>query len=185
MSVSLDESEPQMLFSLSDLMEVIGEGSNSSRLFWNQYVIVHPDNPDQLFVVVFSTRERGSYLLKYDRASGEVQQLLSSGYFANHSLGLSPDSHYLVFGGTDELDPVAGEESALLQVYDLQRDEVIPFLSLAADFAPYTTYDWSRDGQWLALLLNDGMVGIFSPEARQLRLIATPEGACGTPVWIN
>jgi hypothetical protein len=29
------------------------------------------------------------------------------------------------------------------------------------------------------------MAGIFSPDVRQLRLIATPEGACGTPVWIN
>ncbi|MEJ2751892.1 MAG: hypothetical protein P8169_04305, partial [Chloroflexota bacterium] len=150
-----------------------------------QYLMVHPDNPDRLFVMVFSAEDRRAHLLRYDRSSGEIQDLLSSGFMANHTLSLSPDSRYLVLGGTKEAFPASSEESALLQVYDLQRDEVMPFLSPAADFPPFATYDWSLDGQWLALLLDNGLAGIFSPESRQLRLIATPEGECENPAWTN
>ena len=185
MTVSLDDNEPQLLFSLSDLLEGFEANPSFLRQSWIQYLMVHPDNPDRLFVMVFSAEDRRAHLLRYDHSSGEVQDLLSSGFMANHTLSLSPDSRFLVLGGTKEAFPASSEESALLQVYDLQRDEVMPFLSPAADFPPFATYDWSLDGQWLALLLDNGLAGIFSPESRQLRLIATPEGECENPAWTN
>ena len=185
MAVSMDDNEPRLLFSLSDLLQGLEGNSSFSRQSWIQYVTVHPDNADRLFVVVFSAEDRRAHLLSYDRSSGGVQELLSASFMANHTLGLSADSRYLVLSGMMEAIPASGEESALLQVYDLQRDELMPFLSPAADFPPFATYDWSLDGQWLALLLDNGMAGIFSPETRQLRLIATPQGECENPAWTN
>jgi dipeptidyl aminopeptidase/acylaminoacyl peptidase len=168
-----------MLFSLSDMTAEIEGGSSAFRLFWIHYVMVHPDNPDQLFVVVLSTLNRRAYVLTFDRTSNEVRYLMSS--MANHSLGLSPDGRYLILAGTDH----AGEENALLQVYDLTRQETLSFLSPTVDFPPFPTYDWSLDGNWLALLLDDNTLGFFAPDQKQLHLVETPPGDCGTPAWIN
>lgn len=184
-SSSVDNNNAQLLFTLNDMTEQIEGGVNTQRLFWIHYVSVHPDNPDQLFAVVFSAFNSRAHVLAFDRASGEVQYLMSAGYLAEHSLGLSPDGRYLVLTGMDESDPNRSEESTLLQVYDLERQEIIPFLSLTADFPPFSTFDWSQDGKWLALQLDDGIIGFFAPDSRNLRLVETPTGECGTPAWIN
>ena len=185
MFTAVDQNNPKMLFSLSDLTAEIEGGSSAFRLFWIHYVMVHPDNPDQLFVVVLSTLNRRAYVLTFDRTSNEVRHLMSSGFMANHSLGLSPDGRYLILTGTDENDPHAGEESVLLQIYDLTRQEILSFLSPTSDFPPFSTYDWSLEGNWLALLLDDNTLGFFAPDQKQLHLIETPPGDCGTPAWIN
>lgn len=185
MFTAVDQNNPKMLFSLSDMTAEIEGGSSAFRLFWIHYVMVHPDNPDQLFVVVLSTLNRRAYVLTFDRTSNKVRHLMSSGFMVNHSLGLSPDGRYLILTGTDENDPHAGEESVLLQIYDLTRQEILSFLSPTSDFPPFSTYDWSLEGNWLALLLDDNTLGFFAPDQKQLHLIETPPGDCGTPVWIN
>ncbi len=186
MSTAVDQDDPQLLFSLSDLLAALDIDIDAQRMFWIQYLMLHPDKPEILYVVVLSAMNQRAYVLSFDRSSDDVRYLMSAGWLANHSLGISPDGRYLILTGMDESDPNAGTENTLLQLYDLAREEVIPFFSLTGDFPPFSIfYDWSQDGSWLAILLDDDKVGFYSPEAKQLQIVETPPGACGAPSWIN
>ncbi len=182
---SVDQNDPQTLFSLNDLMVAMERDIGAIRLFSIHYVVVHPDKPDQLYAVAFSSWDYQAHVLSVDRSTSEVRYLMSAGYLSNHSLGLSPVGRFIVLTGVAEGDPNTGDISALLQVYDLAQKEVFTFLSVSAEFPPFSSYDWSLDGDWLALLLDNNLVGFFSPEQEQLRIVETPPGRCNTPVWVN
>ena len=72
-----------------------------------------------------------------------------------------------------------------MQVYDLEEEETTPFLVLTTNFPPFSPYDWSGDGQWLAMMLDKDSVGLFAPQYMQFKLLITPPGNCGTPTWMN
>ena len=50
-------------------------------------------------------------------------------------------------------------------------EEIVPFLAPTADFPAFATYDWSAEGQWLAMLLDDGTIGLLAPEQRRCGLL--------------
>ncbi len=181
----VDEEDAQTLFTLDDMLAALDNGVAAERLFWIHYLRAHPDNPNRLFVVVLSAFNQLAHVLSFDRTSGEADYLMSSGFLADHSLGFSPDGRYLVLSGIDNGDVEAGEESVFLQVYDLEARRVMPFLTLAADFPQFSTYDWSLDGEWLAMLLDEGSLGFFAPAQEMLRVIETPPGKCSAPAWTN
>ena len=179
------QGEAQTLFTLRDLVQTLENGIDAIRLYWIQYVVVNPQDPSQLFAVVFSSWNQSVYVMSYNRGSGEIRHLMTSSYLSGHSMGLSANGRYLVLTGMDEGDPNAGEENSLLQVYDLQRQELVPFLSVSTNYPPFSTYDWSLDGDWLAFLLDDNLIGFYSPEKKQLQIVETPAGQCGSPAWLN
>ncbi|MFN2134575.1 MAG: hypothetical protein ACK2UK_01390 [Candidatus Promineifilaceae bacterium] len=185
MAMDMGGSEPRELFSLSDLLAYIDRGNDTGRLFWIHYVMVHPANPDRLFPVVFSNLNQNAHVFSFTRSTGEIKPLMTAGFGANHSLTISPDGRYLVLGGVDLNGPGRANESALLQVYDLETDKLYPFLSLTADFPPFAIYDWSGDSRWLALFPDDNVLAAFSPGQELLQLFEAPSGDCGTPAWIN
>jgi hypothetical protein len=185
MVTTVDQNTPQLLFTLEEIVEGIEESLDVTRFYWIHYVMVHPDNPNQLFVVVLSTHNRRAHVLSFDRTTKAVKQLMSTGFRANHSLGISPDGRYLVLTGVNEEDPDPEALSTSMQVYDLERGEITPFLIPTSDYPPFPPYDWSLDGQWLAVMLGKGTVGLFGPDQKLLQLLKPPPGECTTPVWMN
>ncbi len=179
------ESAPQPLAALDDFLAHLDTGTDNSRMWWLHYVMVHPDQPDRLVVVVLDAGQRNAHVFSYHLASKNITHLMSAGYGANHSVGISPDARYIVLTGVDSGDIDQGEENAYIQVYDLASQKAMPFLSLAADFPPFSTYDWSADGRWLALMLEENLVGVYAPEENFLRFLDTPPGACAAPAWID
>ena len=186
MITAVDRTDaPQVLFTFQDIESVLEEDPDTFRFYWLHYVMVNPQNPDQLFVVLLSTHDQLAHVVSFDRGTHKAQYLMSAGYRASHSLGISPTGRYLVLSGVDNEDLEPDSSTALLQVYDLEREETIPFLTLISEFPPFPPYDWSMDEQWLAIMLDSDVVGLFSPDQKLLQLLKTPPGECDTPVWIN
>lgn len=178
-------SEPQTLLTLDDLLAALDEETGSTRMWWIHYAMVHPQNPEILYVVAMNADKRDAHVFEYIRADGAITPILEARYIANHSLGLSPDGRYVVLTGMESGDIDQGEENALIQVYDALSQKQFTFLSLAADFPPFSTYDWATGGDWMALMLEENLIGLFAPATNELRLLETPPGVCAAPAWIN
>ena len=179
------EDDPQPLFSTADLLRASPDPGSVERLFWIHYVTTHPIDPNLLFVAAFGAWDQQAHIYSYDRSSGEAKHLMNAGYTANHSLTLSPDGRFLVLTGNDVDDPDRRQENALLLVHDLAKGETTPFLTIGADFAPFPPYDWSADGQWLAMMLDHDLIGLYAPHTGALHLVPTRAADCASPSWIN
>jgi hypothetical protein len=111
--------------------------------------------------------------------------VMQAGYMANHGLSISPDGRYVLLTGNDVDDPDVQRENMLLQLHDLDSGETLPFLTVGADFPPFVSYDWSADGRWLAMMLDDNLIGLYAAEEDALHLVETGGGSCTSPSWIN
>ncbi len=176
---------PQTLLSTDDLLTAFPDEAPVERLFWIYYAMVHPTDPDLLLVAAFGAWDQQAHIFSYTRSSGQAKHLLSAGYRANHTLSVSPDGRFLLLTGNDVDDPDRRQENALLHVYDFAGDTTTPFLTIGADFPPFPPYDWSADGQWLAMMLDHGLVGMYAPQSGALHLIQSSSGSCTSPSWIN
>ncbi len=179
------EDNPQLLLNIEDLLEATQDQAPLERLFWIHYVMVHPDNDELLLVAAFVAWDQQIQLFSYERSSRTVKHLMNAGYTANHTLSISPDGRFLVMTGNDVDDPDRKRENMLLQVYDIQTGDNTPFLAVGADFPPFTTYDWSADGRWLAMMLDQNLIGLYAPLEGALHLIQTTASRCTSPSWIN
>jgi len=179
------EDNRQTLLSTDDLLQVVPDPASIERLFWIHYVMVHPTDPDKLFVAAFGAWDQQAHIFSYEQSSEEAKHLMNAGHTANHTLSLSPDGRFLVLTGNDVDDPDRRRENALLQVHDLASGDTVPFLTTGADFPPFPTYDWSADGQWLAMMLDHNLVGLYAPQQGVLHLVETSATDCASPSWIN
>jgi len=179
------EDNPQTLLSTDDLLLVVPNSASIERLFWIHYVMVHPTDPDILFVAAFGAWDQQAHIFSYERSSGEAKHLMNVGYTANHTLSLSPDGRFLVLTGNDVDDPDRQRENTLLLVHNLTLGDTTPFLSIGVDFPPFPAYDWSADGQWLAMMLDHNLVGLYAPQQGALHLIPTITTDCTSPSWTN
>ncbi len=179
------QDDPQLLLTMSDLAETFPEPASVERVFWIHYVMIHPEDPEMLFIVALSGWDQQAHLFTFDRANGEIQHLMENSYAADHTLTLSPDGRYQVLTGRGLNRPGIDPDNALLLLHDLTLNTTTPFLVKPADFPPFPTYDWSSDGEWLAMMLDHNLVGLFSPKHNELRLIESAPGSCSSPAWVN
>jgi hypothetical protein len=179
------QDEPQTLLTTDDLLDNLPNKTSIARIFWIHYAMVHPTDSNILFVVAFSAWDQQAHIFSYDRVNGETQYLMSAGYAANHTLGLSPDGRFQVLTGQDIDDPDPDRKNSLLLLHDFARDETTPFLTVAADFPPFPSYDWSADGEWLAMMLDANLVGLYAPQFGALQLVGTNADNCASPTWVN
>ena len=179
------QDTPQTLLSSDDLLQLFPDPTSFDRLFWIQYLMAHPTDPDSLFVVAFGAWDQQAHVFSFKRSSGEVEHLMSAGYSANHTLSLSPDGRSLVLTGNDVDDPDRQRENALLLLHDLATGETTPFLTIGASFPPFPSYDWSADGQWLAMMLDHNLIGLYAQQQGALHLVETSAGTCTSPSWVN
>jgi Tol biopolymer transport system component len=179
------EDNRQTLLTTNDLMQVFPDPASVERLFWIHYVMAHPADPDMLFVTAFGAWDQQAHVFSYERSSGQAKHLMNAGYTANHTLSLSPDGRFLVLTGNDVDDPDRQRKNALLLVHNLALGENTPFLSIGTDFPPFPSYDWSADGQWLAMMLDHNLLGLYAPQQSALHLVKTSAGDCASPSWTN
>ncbi len=179
------KDEPQLLLTMNDLAETFPDPASIERIFWIHYAMVHPTDPKILFVVALSGWDQQAHLFSFNRVSGEIQHLMENSYAADHTLALSPDGRFQVLTGRILNQPGIARDDALLLLHDLTLNSTTPFLIKPADFPAFPSYDWSSDGEWLAMMLDYDLVGLFSPQYNELRLIENAPGNCSSPSWIN
>lgn len=149
------------------------------------YVATHPRQPDRLFIVALDESGQRVYVIVYDLATGQAEVRLQLLYSPSHSLSFSPDGRYLVMTGQDQNGVSPGESSAVLLVHNIAENTTIPLMSRLPFFLPSVMYDWTEDSRWLAIVMEDNLIGLVSPDEGYTRLLPRATGECSSVAWLR
>jgi len=181
---TINDPEPITVIPAADLYEFIPV-TVPARQLSIAYVATHPQQPDKLFIVILDTRALRSYLMIYDLQTRLPEVRLDLSYNRNHSLGFSPDGRYLVLTGQDGNTTISSDNSAMLLLHEIDANRTIPLLTRSPFFLPSVVYDWTEDSHWLAVALEDNLIGLIVPNEGFSKLIPHSYGACTSVAWLR
>ncbi len=181
----VEDNIHQTLLTVEDLIPALPDPDIVDQRFWIHYVMVDSVDPNLLYVVAMSDRDKQAHVFIYDRQTAGIEYLMNNIYSRDHSLSISPDGRFQILTGRHTNQPGLRQESTLLLLHDRQNNTTTPFLIQPTSFPPFLTYDWSRGGEWLAMMLDNDLVGLFSADLGRLQLIDTPNVNCSSPILIT
>jgi len=181
---TLDDPEPQLLLRTSDIYAFLPE-LIAERDLQLGYVATHPGQPNKLFIVALDTRAQRAYVVLYDLDTRLPEVRLSLLYYLNHSLSFSPDGRYLVLTGMDRRESMSSDNSGMLLLHDIAANRTIPFITRLPFFLPSVVFDWTNDSQWLAMALEDNLLGLVAPDEASVQLLAHGYGSCTSVAWLQ
>jgi hypothetical protein len=181
---SVDDRTPELVLASSDILNFLPEELPARRLSLT-YVATHPAHPNRLFIVATDLSEQRAYVILYDLDERLPEVRLQMLANLNHSLSFSPDGRYLVMTGQDRRATPPDDNSGVLLVHNIAENRTFPFLTRLPFFLPSVVYDWSADGRWLAVALEDKLVGLIAPDERHVSLIAHNYDGCTSVAWLQ
>lgn len=174
--------EPRPVLTTADLEPLLAEIKTPRDLVL-AYVAPHPVDRDLMFVVALDTFSRDAYVFSYDFRSGKTELRLQANYELNHSLGFSPDGRYLVLTGRDRSTTLPGDTDAVLLLHDIAANQTTPFVTRLPFFIASVSYDWTEDSQWLAVAMDDNLVGLIAPAEKAVYPLPHRYGSCTSLAW--
>jgi hypothetical protein len=181
--MSTTDETPQPILSQSELQLALPE-ENSFTVPRMRYVMPHPHQPGLLFIVAMGS-DRQVFIFSYDVQTDDLQFLLDTGLGDGHSVGFSPDGRFLVVTGPDNGQGVFENRRNDIYLYDLETNQIQTFAGTNPGFAPANTYDWSADGQWLAITQENQTMALVAPAYDYVQFIPHNLGDCGNVAWLN
>lgn len=181
---SLDNPIPATLVTAADIIEFL-PGDYPPRRISIAYVATHPNWPDILFIVVLDQRDQRAYIVHYDLETRLAEVRLDLIYNLNHSLSFSPDGRYLVLTGQDRNVVVSNDDNAVMLVHDIAANTTIPLMTRLPFFLPSVVYDWTEDSRWLAVAMDDNLIGLIAPDEGYTRMLPHGYGACTSVAWLQ
>lgn len=175
----------QTLFSDNDLLLLVPEEEDrpvnlavSMRL-----AIPHPLEPETILLVAFSSPGRLTYLFSYNLVTEELLFHFGVGLGLFNSVGLSPNGRYItLITETNASNTMPGTQ---LLLYDLLEKKLNTFASVSLFTSPSNLYDWSADGQWLAIILNERAFLLSAPDYNYQQILPHSFGQCSNVLWQN
>lgn len=171
------------LFSLDEV--VAAAQIEASTNVWQMQYVMQGKSEDDWFLVVKGTsgRQNANYLLHYDRTNNKATSL----YTWNNQLALeqafshSPDGRWLLLFSFD-----VTTDSWFLYLYDIVagHETIYNLADLAAVPDMSRMFDWSPNGQWLAMTYN-GYVRLIALSTLDERWFFPDRMACDQAVWIK
>jgi len=191
-TASVVDDAPELLVSSQELWDVmpVDERPSMAELLLIKYVVVYPQNRDLFFIGAVDFQSR-IYLFSYDRATLAVKLRLELDADSNHSLGFSPDGRYLIATGVQpkETQGLPGhDDSPLIQtlfLHDIERNTTQTFMNDRPFFAPSQSYDWSADGRWLIIPINEKAFNLVAPAQNYQQILPHNLGNCTGIAFIN
>lgn len=185
--MQLDDLEPQPVLQTAALQAELPESNRRNPLLM-RYALAHPTNPDLVFIMA-ATQADDSYIFQVDVTTAEVSLLLQLDLSrGEHSLGFSPDGRFLVATGSwwPETSPRDGTALfGVLNLVDLETGDQRSILTNNLVYFPSFTFDWSLDGNWLAFIRDDNVIGLIAPAYDYQQMIFQDAGLCTSLAWIN
>lgn len=181
---TVEDRTGETLVTAADLFQALPDTLPTDRLSL-AYVATHPGQPQRLFIVALDDLAQRVYVILYDLATRLPEVRLELDAEINHSLGFSPDGRFLVLTGKGRRTTAPGDESGLLLLHDVAENRTYPFMTLLPFFLPSVVYDWSADGQRLAMAFEDNLIGIVSPDDRAVALLPHGYGVCTSVAWLQ
>lgn len=183
-TATLENPTPVRLITAADLFARFPDNMPQRGLKIG-YVATHPRQPDRLFIVALDDIGQRAYVIVYDVDTGLAEVRLQLLYSPSHSFSFSPDGRYLVMTGQDQNGASLGESSAVLLVHNIAENVTIPLLSRLPFFLPSVMYDWSGDSRWLAIVMEDNLIGLVAPDEGYTRLLPRATGECNSVAWLR
>ncbi len=181
---TLDDPTPQPLVSSVDLrapLPVLATPSNLTLA----YAVSDPTDANILYIAGLHERSQVAYLFRYDIAEDEATVMLEANYELNHSFSISPNGRHVVLTGRDPAVADTNSSNGLLYLYDLTDTSTIPFKMQLPFFLTASSYDWTNDGQWLTMAMDDGLVALVNTADQTVRTLPHELGNCTSAVWVN
>jgi dipeptidyl aminopeptidase/acylaminoacyl peptidase len=178
------DDQPRVLFTEDDLLAASPEKDLPPGSDLDVYLIIpHPDQPNQFFILAFVNSET-AYLFSYDVAADVIDFHFRRELDYLHSLSASPDGRFLLLAGTT-LEDGRGASDNWILLYDTARREFEQFGMNGDFFSPANIYDWSADGDWLAVIPDDLSLLLIAPDHDYQQVIPHSLGQCTNAVWLD
>ncbi len=73
----------------------------------------------------------------------------------------------------------------MLLLHEIDANRTIPLLTRSPFFLPSVVYDWTEDSRWLAVALEDNLIGLIAPDEGFSKLLPHSYGACTSVAWVR
>lgn len=179
---TLDDT-PATILTTDDLLAAIPEETRPLRLSI-RYVQAHPTNPEWL--VIFATSRSENYLYLVNRADNLIENRLQfKAHDSLHFFGFSPDGRYFITTGAPEENFTVPQNVITYFLHDLARNQTQTYIAGFSSLLPAFAFDWSANGRWLALIMNNGAINLIAPGYNYQQLILHDFGNCSSVAWVN
>lgn len=179
---SVRDEEPEVLLTSLDLQQAVPPKEQPARLTI-QYAQGNPANPNQL--AVLATAQSNGHLFIVDRVRGEVDWRLSFRIEGNQSFAFSPDGRYFVTTGVPLGKINAPGTVNAYFIHNISRNETQTVYTDVTTPGPSSGFDWSADGDWLAMIIDERIVHLVSPEQDYQQNIWLAWGGCSSIAWVD
>lgn len=179
---SVADDSPTIVATTADLLATVNENKRPFRLSI-RFVYAHPHDPNLLFVVANSRLD--SYLFIIDLKNGLIENPFQFPSAQSQFFGLSPNGRHLLLSGGPPKDFTGPQDVITYYLYDITRNKTQTFITSVPGFAASYSFDWSADGSWLALTMNDGAISLVAPEYNYQYLLQHDKGECSSLAWLN
>lgn len=180
---SVPSGKQQLLLTSTELLQAIPAAVRPSGLTINH---LYPQPDGGALLAVVSKHENMNYIFLVDVASGAVQdylQIAASDFL--HFVSFSPDGRYLLTTGSAQPDLFAPAESIVYHLYDIEKRQTQRLVSNYSAYVLSFPFDWSADGNWLALSLNDGVVVLVAPAYDYQHVVLHNYSNCSSLAWVD
>jgi hypothetical protein len=179
---SVSDDVPQVVLHTDELLAALPEETRPLRLSI-RYVLAHPKDNDSL--VVMATSREATYIFLVDLKNNRVENRLTLTPDGYHFFGFSPDGRYFITSGRPESNLTAPQDVTAYYLHDIARNQTQTFMAGSFYYLPAYAFDWSADGEWLALSLNNGAISLIAPQYGYQHLIPHDAGNCSSLAWVN
>jgi hypothetical protein len=171
------------LLALAAVKQAFANSEDASELTI-RYAMSNPVDADSLLVAIGDASRNSLSILSLNVTSGELTMLLDAAIQLDGTIGLSPDGRWLVLSGYKVLDDVNNSSSGLTYLYDLILNEATRIATHDRDFLFASPYDWTADGEWLAVVRHEHTVHLIAPESGYSHFLTHPFDACVSVAWM-
>jgi hypothetical protein len=179
---AVSDDVPQVVLSTDDLLAALPEGARPLRLSI-RYVLAHPKDNGLLIIMAASRTE--NYIFLVDLKNERVENRLTLAPDGYHFFGFSPDGRYFITTGRPESNLTVPQEVTAYYLHDIARNRTQTFMAGSSLYLPAYAFDWSADGNWLALILNNGAISLIAPQFGYQHIILHEVGNCSSLAWVN
>ncbi len=85
----------------------------------------------------------------------------------------------------DRRESMSSDDSGMLLLHDIAANRTSPFMTRLPFFLPSVVFDWTDDSQWLAMAMEDNLLGLVAPDEESVQLLSHGYGACTSVAWLK
>lgn len=179
---SIWDDQFRPVFTEDDLVMALPEGERPSSRLTMHIVTPRPHHPDELFIWAADPLSV-TYFFSYNIATDQITFHFRTQIIRFHSLGMDPNGRFLTLAATMPTSQINAVNQLFL--YDTADQQIEQFRLNGSSFAPANVFDWSADGQWLAVILDDLGVALTAPAYNYHQFIPHDFGECTNVIWLN